>query len=158
MNSHFSLTRTRSRAFSLMEVLVSVSVVSIVFVSMYSGLSMCVGFVQLARENLRAAQILQEKMETIRLYNWDQLNQAGFVPATFKAPFYTPNSGSNPPSDGNFNYDGTLKISSGPFVTETYKDDIKMVEVTVSWTTGKIPRTRSVSTFVARDGLQNYIY
>ena len=141
-----------------MEVLVSVSVVSVVFVALYSGLSMCVGFVQLARENLRASQILQEKMETIRLYNWDQINKAGFIPTTFTAPFYTTNTGSSSYNDGNFNYSGTLTISAGPFTTETYKDDIKQVAVTVNWTSGRVSRTRSVSTFVARYGLQNYIY
>ncbi len=141
-----------------MEVLVSVCVLSVVIVSLYSGLSMCVGFVQLARENLRAAQILQEKMETIRLYNWDQIKTPGFIPATFTAPFYSTTTGSVSANEGNFNYTGTLAITAGPFTTETYKDDIKMVSVVVNWTSGNVQRTRSISTFVAFHGLQNYIY
>ena len=49
----------------MVEVLVAVSLVGIMFVSLYSGISSGFAVVQLARENLRATQILQEKMETI---------------------------------------------------------------------------------------------
>jgi hypothetical protein len=35
---------------------------------------------------------------------------------------------------------------------------MKKVIVTLNWTTGKLPRTRSISTYVSRYGLQNYIY
>ncbi len=157
MNTQLPLKRTRWRGFSIIEVLVCVGIISVVVVSLYSGLSMCVGFVQLARENLRAAQILQEKMETIRLYNWDQVTKSGFIPTSFTAPFYTLTEGGNAPTDGNFDYTGTLVIKPVPFEA-TYKDEMKMVEVAVIWTSGKVVRTRTVSTFVSRMGIQNYIY
>ena len=57
-------------AFSMIEILVAMVVLGIMFVSLYSGFSSGFAVVQLARENLRATQILQEKMETIRLYTW----------------------------------------------------------------------------------------
>ncbi len=30
--------------------------------------------------------------------------------------------------------------------------------VTLNWKTGSIPRSRSVTTYIARDGIQNYVY
>jgi hypothetical protein len=45
-----------------------------------------------------------------------------------------------------------------PAISNSYKDDLRMLTVNLSWTTGSIPRTRQFSTFIARDGLQNYTY
>src|SRR5690242_4531464 len=78
----------RAAAFSTMEVLVGVMVCGIVFVGLYSGLSSGFSFIQLARENLRGTQIMEEKMETLRLYRWDQINQSGFIPTNFVDTFY----------------------------------------------------------------------
>ena len=65
-----------------MEVLVAVAIIGTVFVSLYLGMTQGFAIVQVARENLRATQILQEKTEIIRLYTWDQINTAGFIPPT----------------------------------------------------------------------------
>src|SRR5687768_18127569 len=78
----------REQAYSLVEVLVAVVVLGVMFVSLYSGFSAGFAIIELARENLRATQILQEKMETIRLYTWDQINTAGFIPTNFVENFY----------------------------------------------------------------------
>lgn len=142
------------RAFSIIEVLVSTMLVSIIFLSLYAGISAGLGMVQLSRENLRATQILQEKMETIRLYNWNQVNQSGFIPATFTAPFYGTNVNS---PDAGIIYQGSLSISNAP-LTESYSSDLRMVTAVVRWTSGSVQRNREMSTFVSRYGLQNYIY
>ena len=55
------------RAISLVEVVFSIALVSVLFVSLYGGIASGFGLVNLARENLRANQIIVEKMETIRL-------------------------------------------------------------------------------------------
>jgi hypothetical protein len=39
-----------------------------------------------------------------------------------------------------------------------YSDEMKQVTVSLNWTTSGINRSRSFTTFVARNGLQNYIY
>jgi hypothetical protein len=43
-------------------------------------------------------------------------------------------------------------------MTTAYSDEMKQVTITLNWTTGRINRSRSFTTFVARNGLQNYIY
>ncbi len=45
---------------------------------------------QLVRENQRATQILLEKVETLRLYSWDQVNTPGFIPTNLPTEYYDP--------------------------------------------------------------------
>src|SRR4051812_24340477 len=79
-------TRLRS-AFTLVEIMVSVVVMSVVFAGFFVGFAQGFAQMQVARENLRATQILEQQMETIRLYTWDQINTNGFIPPTYYVPF-----------------------------------------------------------------------
>lgn len=139
-------------AFSLIELMIAVAISGIMFVSLYTGFSTGLAIVQLARENLRATQILQEKMETIRLYTWDQIATPGFIPTNFTDVFYPGTQ-----SSGGLIFTGTLSIASAP-LTESYGADLKQVTVSVEWLSAKVLRTRSMTTFVSRYGLQHYVY
>lgn len=114
--------------------------------------------VALDRENSRAIEILLEKTELLRLYNWGQITGQDtntFIPATFTAP-YSPGATNN----GGFSYWGTVLITNAP-ITETYRNDLREVIITLTWTSpnsGTMLHTRSLSTFVSQYGLQNYIY
>ena len=147
-----SIQHTEAEAFSLAEVLVALAVGSILFVSLYSGLSTGFAVVQLARENLRATQILQEKMETIRLYTWDQVATAGFIPTNFVEVFYSATQ-----YTGGLTYTGSVTIAAAP-VSESYSNDLKLVTVLVTWESANVIRRREMSTLISRYGLQNYIY
>ena len=140
------------RAFTLIEVLVCTGVIGVVFVSLYAGMASGVSTMQIARHNLRATQILVEKMETIRLYNWDQIT-TNFIPETFTTSYY-PSGATN---QQGVVYTGKVKISN-PDLQSNYDDDMKLIEIELKWTTGKLPRTRKVSTLYSRYGLQNYVY
>lgn len=137
--------------FAMMEVLVAVGLLGLTFGALYSGISSGFATVMIARENLRATQILQEKMETIRLYTWDQINKTNFIPGTFVEPYYTSDD-----SNG-LMYTGTVTVATAPF-TATYSSKVRMVSVELKWKSGGVLRTREISTFVAQDGLQEYIY
>jgi hypothetical protein len=106
----------------------------------------------MARENERATQILLEKVETIRLYNWDQINSNGFIPATFSAT-YDPQGGTNQ----GLVYSGTFTIGPAP-ISSSYSNDLKAVTIGISWKTGELQRQRQVMTLVSRYGLEDYIY
>ncbi|PYM13357.1 MAG: hypothetical protein DME18_09230, partial [Verrucomicrobia bacterium] len=155
--SNQTTAETGSRAFTLMEVLVAVAIIGIEFVSLYLGMTQGFAIVQVARENLRATQILQEKMETIRLYTWDQVNAAGFIPPTFVAAFYPAGSQTNQVNQG-VNYQGTVTISDPPppINTASYASDMKLVVVGVDWASGNVQRHREMRTLVSRYGLHNY--
>lgn len=141
-----------SRGFSLVEVLVAVAIGGVMVVSLYTGFSTGFAVVQLARENLRATQILQEKMETIRLYTWDQVTTQNFIPVTFTDVFYPGTQ-----STGGLVFTGSVAIAVAP-LTESYSNDLKLVTVKVSWVSANVLRTREMHTFISRYGLQHYIY
>jgi prepilin-type N-terminal cleavage/methylation domain-containing protein len=149
--------------FSLVEVMVAVGVMGIMFVSLYAGFAFGFAQIQLVRENDRATQILEEKMEVARLYNWNQVNDSSYIPTSFTAPFYA-NNPTNPLS-GSFNYTGTVtvtNVTSPKFlvqpVTETYANDLRLIHIQVSWLSGNAIRTRQMTTFVSQYGLQKYVY
>src|SRR5690242_4145889 len=145
----------RRDAFMLMEVLVAVMIVGVTFVTYYLGMTQGFGLVQVARENLRATQILQEKMETIRLYTWDQVNTAGFIPATFTATFYPQGTQTNQ----GVTYQGTFTLTNAPAtVTGPYVSDLRMVIFQLNWQSGSVQRQREMRTLVSHYGLHNYIY
>jgi hypothetical protein len=142
----------RRQAFSFMEVLVAAAIAGIMFLTLYAGFSSGFAVLQLSRENLRGTQILQEKLETIRLYNWEQLTNTSFIPKSFVDTFYPGTQ-----STSGITYTGKVTITSAP-VTESYSNDLRQVTVEVQWVSAKALRKREMSTFVSRYGLQNYIY
>ena len=141
----------RTAAFSLVETTVSMGILGTIVVALLSGFTTGFFTMQMARENLRATQILLEKVETIRLYSWSQINTPGFIPATFTAA-YDPNS-----TNSGLTYSGTMTITNAP-ITSSYSNDMKQFTVRINWQSGSLPRTREFTTYVAHYGLQNYIY
>ncbi|MBI5387050.1 MAG: hypothetical protein HZA90_20455 [Verrucomicrobia bacterium] len=139
-------------AFSIIEVVFAMGISSMMFLALYEGLSSGFAIIKLARENTRATQIMIEKMETIRLYSWDQINSNGFIPSSFVVAYY-PMGGSN---CGTL-YTGSVTVADANIGT-TYNDEMRKVSVQLKWVTGKLPRNRGISTYVSRYGLQNYIY
>src|SRR5829696_8967031 len=71
---------------TLLEVVVAMAIVGLVVLAVYSAITSGMSSLRMARENLRATQILVEKSEALRLYNWDQLN-TNFIPSRFVAPY-----------------------------------------------------------------------
>ncbi len=147
-----SKVRRLIAAFSLVEVSVGMGVIGTVTVALFSGFTSGFFTMQMARENQRATQIMLEKAETIRLYSWDQINTAGFIPTSFTAT-YDPQA----TNAQGLTYNGTLTISNCP-ISSSYADDMKMITIRLDWRTGSLDRSREMVTYIARHGLQNYIY
>jgi len=151
-----SLAKAGHRAFSLLEALVGMVLAGIMCGALYAGLAWSFTSLRLTRENLRATQILTEKMETIRLYTWEQLTvETNFLPTNFTARYY-PAGATNGVGAGTL-YEGRLQVSPLAFGAN-YDDDLVKVTVEVDWTTGGLRRSRKLSTFVSQYGLQNYIW
>src|SRR5437870_8293855 len=119
-----SLSRVRSRlaAFSLVEASIGMGIIGTVVGALLSGISAGFFTMKMARENLRATQIMLEKVETIRLYRWDQITNSGFIPTLF-TNYYDPN-GVNPQSIA---YRGTISIDPVPFNTVSYSANMKQI-------------------------------
>src|SRR5438552_8436750 len=90
---------TRPAGFTVAEAIISMSIVGLLVAALYGGMSLATFSIRLARENLRATEIMVEKMETLRLFTWDQLLDPSFVPVSFTAS-YSDNGTTNNPSPG----------------------------------------------------------
>ena len=155
LSANISRIVQRKSAFTLVEVMVGISLMAVMGIALYAGIGVAFSQLRLSRENLRATQILAGKMEIVRQYNWDQVaNLPGFIPTTFTESFFADNP-TNTPS--NFIYTGIVTVTNAP-VTETYSNDLKMIKITLSWKSGGIIHRRQASTFVSQYGLQRYVY
>jgi len=140
-------------AYTLPEVMVGVSIIAVMFVTLYLGFTQGFGVVQASRENLRATQILQQHAEVIRLYTWNQLTN-GTIPSTKEWDFYPMGA----PGSKGVTYTGTIQVTAAPMVDEAYVADHRQVVCTLTWNSGNVQRQRQMSTLVSKYGLHNYIY
>lgn len=154
----------KASGFTLPEGLFGMAIMGILFVTLYTGMTTGFDSIRSSRENLRATQILLEKFETIRLYNWDQVNSNGFIPTNFVA-YFDPkwNLSTNASTNAWENIDrGTVytgRVSITPAaITEAYSNDLRTITVELTWTSGNRECRRSLSSHIARYGLQNYVY
>lgn len=144
-------------ASTLVEVIVATVIIAVVGAGIIGSINYGLFIMQLARENARATQIMLEKLESIRLYNWSEVTSNGYVPTAF-TDYYDPQGGSN--SLGTV-YNGTLSVADAVFsgTTPSYSTNVRQFTVTVQWNTaGRVNHTRTLTTYVAKDGAQNYIY
>jgi hypothetical protein len=150
-------------AFSLLEVVLSVAVLAFMLVSLYGGIASSFAIIQTARENLRATQIMLERVEGIRLYNWNQLVYSNMIPTWF-TNYYYPLAA--PGESKGVVYVGKMEIEPATLnPPATYSYNMRRINVTVYWTnyygpglTQKIVRSRNMVTYAARYGIQNYVY
>jgi len=147
----------RVGGFSLMETLIGTGLFGVVFMALFSGLNSGVSTVRSTRETLRATQILEEKLDTIRLYSWDQV-ATSYITNKFyvsSCPATLPMA-VRPPGTGCV-YTGVVSIVQAP-ITESYRTNLKQVTIDLYWPSGGRTRHAQMNTFVARYGLQTYIY
>jgi hypothetical protein len=125
-------------------------ILGLVIFSLYAALSFGFTTIRLAQENVRADQILTQKMETIRVCHWSKVFTPGYLPQTFPASY----SGSG----GTNEYTGSITVGNFPVsaANESYADGLKQVTITVSWVSAGVTRSRSLTSFVSQYGLQTY--
>jgi type II secretory pathway pseudopilin PulG len=153
--------RRRNQAFSLVEAVVGLALLGLVCMALFSGLCNSTFSVQLARENLRATQVMAERLDTIRLYRWKDITNDNFVRKLaegFISPLHAPDPLSPPPTNStSAAFRGAVYVEPAP-IGELYGKDMRLVTVEVRWQTGELKRKRSMSTLVSRYGTQKYIF
>src|SRR5206468_3107865 len=148
-------TKKNILGFTLIETVVSIGIFGIMASSFFPGVSQNLSVVAATREDQRATQIMAEKMDTIRLYTWEQINTPGFIPTNFTVAFdpaistATAQNGSGGGSVGTpaVSFNGTVSISQ-PAVTESYQSSLRQVTIDLTWQSGKATRQAHVTTFV----------
>jgi len=152
----FKLASRRDVGFTLLEAIASFAIFGVSFGALLAGLSWNVSSIKFARETVRATQIMEEKLDTMRLYSWDQITTPGFITNQFYAPFSPASAlwGSNAPG---ITYTGSITIATAP-LTESYQTNIMQVTIDLYWPSSPAVRHTQMNTFVSKYGLQGYIY
>jgi hypothetical protein len=144
----FASAKATHSAFTLVELIVGAAILALTVVALYGAFSFGFSTIKISQEDVRADQILVQKLETLRIYNWTNVIN-NYVPTNFTAYYST---------NGGITYDGSLSIT--PFVpttaNETYTDSLRQVTVSVGWISGGVPRTRSMTTLVSQYGIQTF--
>jgi Tfp pilus assembly protein PilV len=164
MKLSLSINKTplpRESAFTLVEVLMGAAVMTVVFVTIFGVMTMCLFVSGTSRENLRATQIMLDKMEGIRLYSPAQLTNTAFLLQAFTNWSSETNNIGLPNVQGyGIMYTGTITIAPVNFAT-AYTSNMHQVTVNIGWISGgqgDIPHTRNMTTFYASQGLYNYVW
>ena len=151
------LSKQLNRAMTLIEVVLATGIISITGAGVISSVNYGLYIMRVARENQRATQVILEKLEAIRLFNWTQVTNLAFIPDSFTAP-YDPTGA---PGNQGTTYYGTMVVSAPVFTgtTPNYAANLRQFTVSVSWTNnGGLAHTRSLTTYVGQNGIQNYVY
>lgn len=164
-NLHRHLRRRQATAaFSLVEAVVGMAIMGITFAALYGGMAYGISSLQMSRESLRATQLMSEKLDTIRLYAWDKVVIPGYISNSFTATFVPedPALAAKGFTSGGVIYYGTVTVSTNSSAlsgfSDTYKMDLCEVSVSLAWTNGAKAHSARMSTLVARNGLQTYVY
>lgn len=148
-----SRRRGKEAGFSLLEAAIGMGMIGTVAAALLTGVSTGMFTLRMARENARASQIMVEKLETIRLYNWSQINSNGFIPPAFVVAYDPASTNNAGPT-----YQGTINISTPASLGgSSYTADVRVVTVTLRWQSGGLQRQRQNTTYVSQYGLANFI-
>jgi hypothetical protein len=145
--------RTPETGSLIVEALVGGLILGLVTISLYGAFSLGFASVRLSQETVRADQIAVENLEMVRVYDWSKLTTANFFPTNLTS-YFTPASGTNTTGGGAV-YTVGIAITPAP-LTESYGDTLRQVTVSVGWTSASVPRSRSMTTLVSRNGIQTY--
>ena len=126
-----------------MEVVMASAILGLVMTSLLSTVTWCCSYVGDMRRWSGSSQALQEKMESIRLVDWTQLQ--GLSNTTFSAT-----------NDIGDVYSGT--IAESPYDTSGTNTTVMKITLMVTWMNrGVRAMTNSLTTLVASGGLNQYI-
>lgn len=130
---------------ALVEAVVASAVLMTVLVAVLTLVSECFRYLANIRLTARSSQILQQKMEDIRILSWSSLNA---LPATFTDP-----------SDSKRVYAGKIILSDYGTATFNGTAVVKQVTLVVTWTNrnSKV-LSNTLSTLIANGGLNKYFF
>lgn len=152
----------RRRGFTIPEVVIGTVILVIGYVGLYGAMAFGRTMVKNSRENLRATEIMDEKMEQIRLYDWQEITNnvvGGYMDPTPFPQYYDPSNTNHPPV-----YWCQMFVTNMPSgFPSSYSSSMCMVSVVVLWTnynggTSITTHARTNQTYVAGSGIQNYVF
>jgi len=148
--------------YTFVETLAAAALLGLVATSLYGAFAAGFCMIQSTRENLRATQIMVQKLEAVRLLTWSQVGDTtNYLKSTF-TEVYDPLGVTN--TCGGAKYTGyvTASVPAAGDLPEAYRMNMRTITVGVYWTNYNgakpIVHQREMQTRVARNGMQNYIW
>jgi type II secretory pathway pseudopilin PulG len=152
----------RETGYTFVEVLVAGAILGFVGTSLYAAFSVGFYVIQSTRENLRATQVMVQKLEAIRLFTWSQVcDTNSYLVPSFVEPYDPLSKGQGM---GGATYAGYVSSSvpAAGELPEAYRTNMRTITVSLCWTNYNgakaIPHKREMQTRVTRNGMQNYIW
>jgi prepilin-type N-terminal cleavage/methylation domain-containing protein len=148
--------RPSSCGFTLVETMVAVLVSAFMLMALYACFASGFSIVKVSREDLRATQILLQRMESIRVSDYTKLTDPASYPTNTTVYFDEEHEAIG---KGGTAYTVTFNARHLPSPKPQSQFYTNMMEVTVgaSWKSGNVQRSRSMQTYVARQGIQQYV-
>ena len=146
---------TAALGFTLVETVMAAMLASIMLSALYASFACGFAIIRTSRENLRATEIMLERLERIRVCSFNDVTNSSINPPSLTS-YYDPADQSK--GGGGIAYTVTYNSS---LATNTlpiaYNTNMLLVTVGVKWTSGKVQHNRSMQTYVAREGIWNYV-
>lgn len=133
----------KRHGFTLLEAMIATLILGFVLSSVLAVVSRCARYLTDIRRTARSSQVLQQKMEDVRLLSWSNVQS---LPATFTDPNDTAGTYSGSVAQSAYDsYSGTTTVTK--------------VTLTVTWKSqsGKV-LTNSLTSLVTNGGLNKYIF
>jgi hypothetical protein len=139
--------------FALLEIAAAAGLGTLMLLALYLCFVTGFAIVRNSRENLRATQVIVERLEDIRHCAFSQITNSIYNPPRFTAA-YDPKQ-----RDGGLIYHGTITSDVPPIgsVPDVFRANVLMVTVGVSWTSGSICHTQSMRTLIPQDGFEGCV-
>jgi hypothetical protein len=127
-------------------------ILGITVAALCGGFSFGFNSIKLSQEEVRADQIMVQKLETIRMYNFTNVIQPGFITTNSPAYYST--------SNAVHGVTYTVQVSVTPFVPsavgESYSNTLRQVTASVSWLSEGMNHTRTMMTLVSTNGIATF--
>ena len=150
------IARVSVRAFTLLEAIIALTVGGIVILALYAGFIYGFSTMQVTREDLRATEIILQRLERIRLCAFDQITNSTINP-TSSTEYYDPSDQSSGGGGVAYTIAYNASVPVSGTLPDAYRTNMLLVDVSASWYSGKSQHSRSMQTYVAQNGIQSYV-
>ena len=151
-----TLTKKSSNSgFTLAETLVALLTGALMLAALYASFAFGYSAVKLTQEDLRATQILVQRMEILRLTSFSEIQNGT------STDYYDPSAVNDAKAGTVYTITVTTNAptsSDMPVQPVYYMNKMRKVTVTATWTNSNKLRTRSLLTYASQNGIQSYVY
>jgi prepilin-type N-terminal cleavage/methylation domain-containing protein len=148
--------RASSAGFTLVETVMALAVGAIMLSALYNAFAFGYRTIGVTREDLRATEIMLQRLERVRLCTFSQITDTSINPPTtteYADPTDQASGGGGVPYTVTFN----TSVPTVGTLPEAYRTNMLLVTVGASWSRGNMPHSRTMQTYVAQKGIESYV-